>query len=115
MFNILHIMAKKRCKTCLLPELEAGAADGGYIRGVQLAGGCKHSVGVCDDGGKAGREDDGAAGAAGGGHIRTVQLADGSFLSTNDLSILIGLMLSTVLSLGVITLTLCETLVAYSQ
>ena len=44
-------------------------------RGVQLAGGCKHAVGVCDDGDKAGGADDGAAGAAGGGDIRGVQLA----------------------------------------
>ena len=53
MANILHIMAKKRYTTCLLPR--AGAAGGGDIRGVQLAGCCKHAVGVCDDGGKANR------------------------------------------------------------
>jgi hypothetical protein len=42
----------------LLPELEAGAAGGGYIREIQVAGGCKHAVfaavGVCDDRGKPG-------------------------------------------------------------
>jgi len=32
----------------------AGAADGGDVRGVQLADYCKHSVGVCDNGYKAG-------------------------------------------------------------
>jgi hypothetical protein len=36
---------------------------GGDIRGVQLAGCCKHAVGVCDDGDKAGGADDEAAGA----------------------------------------------------
>jgi hypothetical protein len=51
------------------------AAGGGDIRGVQLAGHCKHAVGVCDDGDKAGGADDGAAGATGGGNIRGVQLA----------------------------------------
>jgi hypothetical protein len=53
----------------------AGAAGGGDFRRVQLAGHCKHAVGVCDDGDKAGGADDGAAGAAGGGDIRGVQLA----------------------------------------
>jgi hypothetical protein len=53
----------------------AGAAGGGDIRGVQLVGYCKHAVGVCDDGGKAGGAADGAAGAAGGGGIRGIQLA----------------------------------------
>ena len=43
----------------------AGAAGGGDIRGVQLAGHCKYAVGVCDDGDKAGGQHDGAAGAAG--------------------------------------------------
>ncbi len=38
----------------------------------RLTGGCKHAVGVCDDGDKAGGADDGAAGAAGGGDIRGV-------------------------------------------
>ena len=32
----------------------AGAAGGVDIRGVHLAGCCKHAVGVCDDGDKAG-------------------------------------------------------------
>jgi hypothetical protein len=53
----------------------AGGAGGDDIRGVQLAGYCKHAVGVCDDGDKAGGADDGAAGAAGGGDIKGVQLA----------------------------------------
>ena len=44
-------------------------------RGVQLAGGCKHVVGVCDDGDKVGRSDIRAAGAKDGGDIRGVQLA----------------------------------------
>jgi hypothetical protein len=35
----------------------AGVATGDDIRGVQLAGGCKHAVGVCDDGDKAGGAD----------------------------------------------------------
>ncbi len=48
---------------------------GGDIRGVQLAECCKHAVGVCDDGVKAGGADDGAAGATGGDDIRGVQLA----------------------------------------
>jgi hypothetical protein len=56
----------------------AGAAGGGDIRGVQLAGCCKHAVGVCDDGEKARGVDDGAAGGAGGGDIRGVQLEGGS-------------------------------------
>ncbi len=34
------------------------------------------SVGVCDDGDKAGGADDGAAGATGGGNIRAAELAD---------------------------------------
>ena len=54
---------------------EAGAVGGSGIRGVQLAGHCKHAVGVCDDEDKAGRADDGAAGAAGRGDIRGVQFA----------------------------------------
>ena len=41
---------------------------------LQLAGGCKHTVGVCDDGNKAGGENDGAAEAVDGGDIRGVQL-----------------------------------------
>ena len=53
----------------------AGAAGGGDIRGFQLAGYCKHNVGVCYDGDKAGEADDGAAGAASGGDVRGVQLA----------------------------------------
>jgi len=53
------------------------AAVADDIRGVQLAGCCKHAVGVCD-GDKAGGANDGAAGEAGGGDIslyREVQLA----------------------------------------
>jgi hypothetical protein len=52
-----------------------GAAGGGDIRGVQLAGCCKHAVGVCDDEEKARGTDDGTAGAAGGDDIRGVQRA----------------------------------------
>jgi hypothetical protein len=48
-------------------------AEAIMIRGVQ--GRCKHAVGVCDDGVKAGGADDEAAGAAGVGDIRGVQLA----------------------------------------
>jgi hypothetical protein len=36
---------------------------------------CKHAVGVCDNGEKAGGADDGSGGGAGGGDIRGVQLA----------------------------------------
>ena len=57
------------------PSPRAGAAGGGVMRGVQLAGGCKHAVVACDDGNKAGGADDGAAGAADRGDIRRVQLA----------------------------------------
>jgi hypothetical protein len=39
----------------------AGEGGGGDIRGAQLAGSCKHAVGVCDDGGKTGGGADGAA------------------------------------------------------
>ncbi len=53
----------------------SGVAGGGDIRGVQVAGCCKHSVGVCDDGGKAGGEDDGTSGVAGGDDTREVQVA----------------------------------------
>jgi hypothetical protein len=52
-----------------------GAAGGSEIRGVQLAGWCKHAVGVCDNGNKTGEVADGAAAVAGGGNIRAVQLA----------------------------------------
>jgi hypothetical protein len=57
-------------------------AAGADIRGLQLAGGCEHAVGVCDNGEKAGGADDGAAGAAGGADgsdimIRDVQLGGG--------------------------------------
>ena len=52
-----------------------GVTGGGDIRGVQLAECCKHAVGVCDDGDKAGEADDGAAGAAVEGDIRGVQVA----------------------------------------
>ena len=41
-----------------LPLARAGAESGGDTRGVQLAGACKHAVGVCDDGDKAGGADD---------------------------------------------------------
>jgi hypothetical protein len=55
----------------------AGAAGGGDIRGVQLAGCSKHAVGVSDDEDKAGRADDGATGGTGGGDSMGVQLAGG--------------------------------------
>jgi hypothetical protein len=45
---------------------------GGDIRGFQLVGGCKHAVGVCDNGDKTGGEDDGATAAAGGADIRGI-------------------------------------------
>jgi hypothetical protein len=38
----------------------AGETGGGDMRGVQLAECCKHAVGVCDDGDKAGGASDGA-------------------------------------------------------
>jgi hypothetical protein len=68
----------------------AGGADVGQlewrteaivIRGVQVAGGCKRVVDVCDDRDKGGEADDGAAGAAGGTcggrDIRGVKVAGG--------------------------------------
>ena len=58
---------------------------GGDIRGVQLAGCCKHAVGVRDDGDKAGGADDGSAAAAVGGDIRGVQLT-GCFQHDVDVS-----------------------------
>ena len=54
----------------------AGGASGGDISGVQLGGGCKHDVGVCNNGDKAGEADDGATEGAGGDDIRGVQLAE---------------------------------------
>ena len=69
--NVLHILALDFKRTTY-PGKEAlqnfhiataGVAGGGDIRGVQLAECCKHAVGVCDDGDKAGAADDGAAGA----------------------------------------------------
>jgi hypothetical protein len=74
--NTLHILAKEKDKATgsLLLALERRAEA--ISRGVQLAGGCKHAVVVCDNGVKAGGADDGAAGGAGGGDIRGVQLAE---------------------------------------
>ena len=54
-----------------------GAAGGDDIRGVQLVGGCKHTVGVCDDGDKAGGADDEPAAVEDRGDIRGIQLAEG--------------------------------------
>jgi hypothetical protein len=62
----------------------AGGASGGNISAVQLAGGYKHEVGVCNNGDKAGEADDGAtegdqpaeATSAGGDDMRGVQLAE---------------------------------------
>ncbi len=52
----------------------AGAVGGGDIMGLQLAGCCKHAVGVCEiweEGGGIGTTlGDGAAGAAGGCNVR---------------------------------------------
>ncbi len=48
---------------------------GDDIRGVQVAECCKLTVGVGDDGDKAGEEDDGEDGAAGGDDIRGDELA----------------------------------------
>ncbi len=57
----------------------AGAAGGGDIRGVQLAGshGCKHAVGGCDDGDEAGGADDG--GARAGPSRRRAEAISGEF------------------------------------
>ncbi len=74
--NILHVgICDDGDKAREADDGAAGAAGGGDIRGVQLAGYCKHTVGVCYDGDKAGEADDGAARAAGGGDVRGVQLA----------------------------------------
>ena len=63
----------------ITPQSIAEGAGRGDIRGVQLAGSCKHvtaDVGVSDDGVEKAREAaDRSGGAVGGGDIRGVQLA----------------------------------------
>ena len=74
--NTLHIVAKRYKPTGnLLLALER-PAEAISVEFNSQAVCFKHSVGVCDDGDKAGEADDGAAGAAGGGDIRRVQLAE---------------------------------------
>ena len=73
--NILHIMAKKRCKTCLLPELERLVeATSGQFHSQAVA---SHEVDVCKDGDKAGRADEGVAGASNASFIATCGQKDG--------------------------------------
>jgi hypothetical protein len=51
-------------------SIDTAEADGGNIRGVQLAGHCQNAVVGCDTGGNDGDAVDKAARAAGGGDIR---------------------------------------------
>ena len=61
------------CRT-VLPVGMQGFGVQGISNTLHIRGGCKHAVGVSDDGDKPGGADDGSAGAADGGDIRGVQL-----------------------------------------